>query len=219
MTIKEKLRVSWRLHVHGMTNIWPARNSIRALLSLMCLRPVAEIISPQRWQLFCISRASVLAQLCLTSGRRICKLRADFQARRLSHGECRKPSILRKRKGVIVPPISYYSTSPMDSSACGTLDRLDLEVKGDKTKDQSFKVLHQVVKDSQSLRVGRLGHVNQRSNLGRLEIDMLAAEFDFQFLPSVFVLLWPLSVIFPTLLVSGPVFVSGCRSLGSGRYT
>lgn len=67
---------------------------------------------------------------------------------------------------------------------------------------QRLQILYEVVKHPQALGIGRLGDINQRSNLGRLEADVLASNLDLQLLPAVLVLLWPLSVVFPMCLVS-----------------
>lgn len=97
-------------------------------------------------------------------------------------------------------PVSSVPLHVSSGSIYAILDRLDLEVKRNQTEHQCFEVLHQVVKNSQSLRVSRFGHIDQGSNFGRLEIDVLAAEFDLQLLPPVFVFLWPLPVVFPVYL-------------------
>ena len=47
-------------------------------------------------------------------------------------------------------------------------DRLDLEVQGDKAKNQRLKILHEIVENSQAFRVRRIGHVVDRANLGSL---------------------------------------------------
>lgn len=72
----------------------------------------------------------------------------------------------------------------------------------DQAEHQRLQVLHQIVKHTQSLGVGRLGHIHQRTDLGRFKADMLAANLDLQLLPAVLVLLWPLSVVFPIVAVS-----------------
>lgn len=77
------------------------------------------------------------------------------------------------------------------------LDGLDLEMQGDQAEDQCLEVLHQVVEDTQALRVGRLGDVDKGPNLGGLEIDMLAANLDLELLSAILILLWPLAVVFP----------------------
>lgn len=50
-----------------------------------------------------------------------------------------------------------------------------LEMQGDQTEDERLEVLHQVVKDSQAFRIFALVHVDERSNLGSLKRDVLAA--------------------------------------------
>lgn len=82
------------------------------------------------------------------------------------------------------------------------LDWLDLEVERDQAEHQRLEILHQVVEHPQTLWVSRLGDIDKRSNLGRLEADVLAANLDLQLLSSIFVLLWPLSVVFPVCPIS-----------------
>lgn len=82
------------------------------------------------------------------------------------------------------------------------LDGLDLEMQGNQAEDQGLEVLHQVVEDTQALGVGRLGDVDERSNLGGLKADMLAANLDLQLLPAILILLWPFPVVFSVCPVS-----------------
>lgn len=76
------------------------------------------------------------------------------------------------------------------------LNRLDLEVQRDQAEHQCLQILHQVVKDTQTLGVRRLGDIDQRANLSRLEADVLAPNLDLQLLPAVLVLLRPFAVVF-----------------------
>lgn len=52
-----------------------------------------------------------------------------------------------------------------------SLDGLDLEMQGDETEDKRFEVLNEVVKDPEAFGVGRLGHVDEGSDFGRLGLS------------------------------------------------
>lgn len=86
---------------------------------------------------------------------------------------------------------SNESSTPVAPS----LDWLDLEVQRDQAEDQSLEVLHEVVKDAEALGVGRLGDIDKRSDLGRLERNVFVADPQLKLLPTVLVLLWPLCVV------------------------
>ena len=75
----------------------------------------------------------------------------------------------RAEKGLqVVPPLSQgYGDVPQRGRAKKS-DRLDLEVQGDKAKNQRLKILHEIVENSQAFRVRRVGHVVDRANLGSL---------------------------------------------------
>ena len=76
-------------------------------------------------------------------------------------------------------------------------NRLDLEVQAGQTENQRLEVLNQIVEHPQPLWVSRLGDVDQGSDFGCLEGDVLRTHSDFELLPSILVLLRPFAVIFP----------------------
>src|SRR3569833_1078386 len=50
----------------------------------------------------------------------------------------------------------------------GRLDGLDLEVERYQAEDESLQVLDQVVENAEAFWVCRLGHIDERTDLGRL---------------------------------------------------
>lgn len=92
------------------------------------------------------------------------------------------------------------------------LDRLDLEVERDQAEHQCLEILHQVVENPQTLGVSRFGDIDERSDLCRLKADVLTANLDLKLLSTIFVFLWPLSIIFPVGSVSAVAIES--RSTG-----
>jgi len=57
---------------------------------------------------------------------------------------------------------------PRSSGGVRESDGLDLEMQGDKAENQRLEVLHQIVEDSEAFRIGRLGHVVDRSYFSSL---------------------------------------------------
>mmetsp|Transcript_22267 Transcript_22267/g.41317 ORF Transcript_22267/g.41317 Transcript_22267/m.41317 type:complete len:151 (-) Transcript_22267:223-675(-) len=94
----------------------------------------------------------------------------------------------------------YMHTAPLDlfsfinsSSGYG----LNLEVERDEGEHQALQVLYEIIEDPEAFGVIALLDVQQRTNLGTRERDVLIANLHFQLLPSNSVWLWPIIIILP----------------------
>ena len=69
---------------------------------------------------------------------------------------------------VVAVQIGLICKHVSDLQAFQKQQRIYLEVKSDQGKDQGLEVLHEIVKDSKTLRIFRLVDIYQRANLGSL---------------------------------------------------
>ena len=76
----------------------------------------------------------------------------------------------------------YVSDTSKNDSTKLFLDGLDLEVEPDERENETFEILHQVVKCAKTLGILGVVDVHQRTDLRRGEANMLVPAHDFQFL-------------------------------------
>ena len=72
---------------------------------------------------------------------------------------------------------------------------LDFEVEPNERKDEAFQVLHEIVEGAQAVRIARLLHVRQRSDLRGGERDMPVTEKHLELLPANSVWRGPIGIV------------------------
>ena len=87
---------------------------------------------------------------------------------------------------------------PASSGGIGGL--FHLEMQRYQREHEGLQVLHEIVEDAESFRIGRFLDVDEGANLGGFEGDVFVTQADFEFLAAVFILLWPFRIVFPVVV-------------------